>query len=606
VPVIKEIYRFLLFTCCLICLSCGGSRAGDEDSLRIVPAGWERVAFPPPGIEIGEAASFEILNDPSQGQVLSVGQWQAGLWGARFQGKERLPLIRGTITGYYRAEDIDTNAAAVWVRYYKDKKYIHAETLSLPPASEWTSFSLVSRRPPPGTDAAYLAVGLRRHTNGTVFFAGLEFSPDVPEIAFPADPGDPNRPEPPHGFEPSKYFRLAQRDGVWWFVTPEGNALYSVGTDGPWIEVSKAVSRGAPVAALLQRHGFNTLGGWTGVRGWSVANSALLADGKMPMLQMTAMETGTWWGEFDHVLDHRGEPQNRGHAFPDPFDPRFEEAYRRSVQEHVKPVKGKPWLIGWFADNELQHDDLHGYVYSPHCAVEFRRFLEKRYGTIDALNSAWGTDFFHFREITDRKPDVSASSESMQSDARDFAREIVKRYIEITLRVFREEDPGRLVFGNRFMFGDFDYIDLYAAYDGIAINLYPDNDEPGLSDDEIAVLNEAYAWTGKPIVIGEWSVPALDSGLYDAPDKLDWSFPQTVPTQSDRARQAACIALDFYNLPFIVGAHWFTWRDFDSEKRRANRGLLTADDKPYADLLEALKHVHEKMGPAVSYPRATP
>jgi hypothetical protein len=157
------------------------------------------------------------------------------------------------------------------------------------------------------------------------------------------------------------------------------------------------------------------------------------------------------------------------------------------------------------------------------------------------------------------------------------------------------------------MFGDFAYLDLYSGYDGIAINLYPGNNTPGLSDREEAVLREAHATTGKPVIIGEWSVPAVDSGLYDDPSTLDWSWPQVVETQTDRGRQAACVTLDFHNLTFIIGAHWFIWKDFDSEKRRANRGLHTADGKPYVELANALRAVHEKLGPALIYrPAASP
>lgn len=98
--------------------------------------------------------------------------------------------------------------------------------------------------------------------------------------------------------------------------------------------------------------------------------------------------------------------------------------------------------------------------------------------------------------------------------------------------------------------------------------------------------------TGKPIIIGEWSIPAVDSGLYDNPAKLDWSWSAVVATQEERARQAGRVTIDFYNLPFVVGAHWFTWRDFDSPKRRANRGLFKADDQPWTDLLHRLSAAH--------------
>ena len=58
---------------------------------------------------------------------------------------------------------------------------------------------------------------------------------------------------------------------------------------------------------------------------------------------------------------------------------------------------------------------------------------------------------------------------------------------------------------------------MYAACDGIAINLYPRNIHAGLGPDERALLEEVNRRMHKPIVISEWSVPALDSGFYSDP-----------------------------------------------------------------------------------------
>jgi agarase len=190
----------------------------------------------------------------------------------------------------------------------------------------------------------------------------------------------------------------------------------------------------------------------------------------------------------------------------------------------------------------------------------------------------------------------------MKEDCLEFEKVIVRKYIDVTISTIRAEDPDHLIFSNRFMMGDFGdwprLIELYIGYDGIAINMYPANRAPGLSEPEKAVFRMAHEKTGMPIIVGEWSVPAIDSGLYDDPDLLDWSWPECVDTQQDRARQAALVTVDFYNLPFIVGAHWFTWQDIDDSRRRANRGLLTADGRRYAELLEGLARAHEAIAEA--------
>ena len=81
------------------------------------------------------------------------------------------------------------------------------------------------------------------------------------------------------------------------------------------------------------------------------------------------------------------------------------------------------------------------------------------------------------------------------------------------------------------------------------------------------------------------------SGLYENYAHLDWSFPQIVATQQQRARHAAEFLTGLYNLPFVIGAHWFTWSDIDSPQRQANRGLFKANNDPWPELQESLTNV---------------
>ena len=126
--------------------------------------------------------------------------------------------------------------------------------------------------------------------------------------------------------------------------------------------------------------------------------------------------------------------------------------------------------------------------------------------------------------------------------------------------------------------------------------MYPSNRHPGPDPQGMELLRLIHARTGRPLIIGEWSVPSQDSGLYERRKAaLDWSWKQVVPTQRIRAQQAAHITAGYYSLPFMVGAHWFTWRDFDSEVREANRGLVRSDGAPYEDLTRELTRVHERI-----------
>ena len=350
-------------------------------------------------------------------------------------------------------------------------------------------------------------------------------------------------------------------------------------------------SKGLEVAEQLRQCGFNSLAGWTNLDRWAQVNDALIAKGQLALPMFVVLQSNTLAGEFDWLTDGVDRASD-GHRFPDPFDPRFESAYLAAAKKAHAVVGDKPWFVAWFADNELSHDRLYRRVWSRACSESFVQSLQVRYRTIARLNEVWKTDYISFTDLSLQKPVPTLPNDPRMADYLAFERKIVQRYVEVTIRCIRAVDPDRPIFSNRFMASDIAayarLLDLYKPYDGIGVNLYPANRGEGLSGSEAAFLKMFYDLTGKPILIGEWSVPAVDSGLYDPAQKpgLDWSWNEALADQTQRAAQAQRLALDFYNLPFVVGAHWFTWQDIDTPDRRANRGLVRTDGIPVGRTLE--------------------
>ena len=92
-------------------------------------------------------------------------------------------------------------------------------------------------------------------------------------------------------------------------------------------------------------------------------------------------------------------------------------------------------------------------------------------------------------------------------------------------------------------------------------------------------MKRLHEGTGKPVIIGEWSVPAIGPELYgfgvDPYDRpLDWSWPQVVRSQVERGEVYRACMLQLASMDFIVGAGWFKPIDVNSPIRRANRGLI--------------------------------
>ncbi len=563
-------------------------------ALPIGEQAWQPRLFELEGVPEGEAARLEITQVPGWGASLAVGPWRAGRYGARFETVERLKILNGQVRGVYRTEDIEPFAAAIWVIFHRADGRRRTDTFKLAPSPGWKEFAFPIRRPPPDTQAVSLGFGLIQKTEGRVLFTNLSVSTEPFRVEFPESPGTVTRFPPPVRLAKTGRIRLTEHDGAWWLVSPTGQPFYSIGADGPYFDPESDLATGREFLEVMRRLRFNSLAGWTSVPGWAALNKAVISEGSQPLVMFRALESGTSHDDFDRLV-----PADN-HSFPDPFDPRWEEWLRNHVRGIASLVRGEPWFAALFADNEVSHRELYRHLWTPNCSAALRTFLQAKYGDIGALNSAWGSGFRSFDDLVAQRPDPVLQHGPMYEDLFAFSREVVRKYAETAARVIREELPGHIVFSNRLMLDDvtywLKYLDLYAVFDGIAVNMYPANLSPGLNDNERMILELVHEKTGKPVLISEWSVPALDSGLYDNPDKLDWSYDEAVDTQTERARQAARIVIDYYNMPFVVGAHWFFWNDFDSDKRQANRGLFLTSGQPWIELQVALGRAAQLTG----------
>ncbi len=597
---------FLLLAPLVVLLPAHAVRGSAEESLSLEEKKWRPIVFlgtQYKGLDPSEAFEFAFGRDPDEGGYVVVGPWHAGFWAARMEYRTRFPWRAPVVHGQYRTEGLGPFQAVATVSFFRGDKRLAKRRYFLPPSPGWSSFEFVERRPPEGTDSFSLAFGLDEPTAGKAYFAGLGIRPaaDSPAL-FPA-PAPPRRRLPTGKFDGTGYFRLVESGGSSWFVTPDGKPFYSLATDGPRVsDLDIAFGKGPEYARLIKSYGFNSLAGWTRGQDWVKVNGDLGFSGQEPLPLFATIQSNSIAGAFSWLEDSSGRTKSEGHRFPDPFDPRFEEAYRQAVKKVFDLLGDKPWFAGWFTDNEISHSELYRYVYSPRCGEAFEAFLRRRFPAIEDLNKEWSTAFSSFGEILSEKPDP-ALSPAMKKTFIDFERRIVERYVDVIVGSVKSHDPHRLIFSNRFNAGGIEtyarVIDLYGRFDAIAVNLYPSNAAAGLSANEGAFLAMLHELTGKALIISEWSVPALDSGLYRFTDgsSPDSSWNETVSDQEERAAKAALVTLDFFNTPYVIGSHWFTWKDINSKHRRANRGLFTSAQAPWEKLLQSLAGAHSLIAP---------
>lgn len=208
----------------------------------------------------------------------------------------------------------------------------------------------------------------------------------------------------------------------------------------------------------------------------------------------------------DHVrVDHAGVRQQHGsrqHASL--AHPGFRERCRIVVDAMVTHFREVPGVIGWQVDNELNTHfaDDHNQA----ALLAFRRWLEQRYGNVDALNGAWGNCFWSqtvrsFDEVLipiDMRP--AAVNTSAMLDYKRFLQWLSADFLREQIEVVRAANPEWFVFHNVGIPNGANYRgDLGRNLDVLAFDVYPmlfDFDPTTRSRTHRRTIDAMRAWTG--------------------------------------------------------------------------------------------------------------
>ncbi len=129
----------------------------------------------------------------------------------------------------------------------------------------------------------------------------------------------------------------------------------------------------------------------------------------------------------------------------------FDEAMR--ISDAVAHRYGEnPHVVGWQTDNELCCHDT-AVSASPAALAGFRAWLAARYGSIDALNAAWGNVFWsmEYRNFAEIELPVGAVTETSPAHRMALARyssDMVVRFHSAMVATIRARSPGRWVTHN--------------------------------------------------------------------------------------------------------------------------------------------------------------
>ncbi|MDJ0946555.1 MAG: beta-galactosidase [Kiloniellales bacterium] len=285
------------------------------------------------------------------------------------------------------------------------------------------------------------------------------------------------------------------------------------------------------------------------------------------------------------AVDREGRPRGFGSRRHYCFShPGYREESARIVTALAEAFGSHPALVAWQTDNEYGcHDTV--LSYSAAALDGFRAWCAARYGTVEALNRAWGNVFWSmayraFDEVGLPNLTVTEANPAHELAFRRYASEAVVSFNRRQVEIIRRHSPGRDVLHN-FMggFTGFDHFALSADLDVATWDSYPlGHLERDLRDDD---RKRRYLKVGDP------DFQAFHHDLYRACGRGRWWVMEQQPGAVNWAPHNPIPAPGAVRLwaqeAFAAGAEvvsFFRWRQAPFGQEQMHEGLLLPDGRP--------------------------
>lgn len=257
-----------------------------------------------------------------------------------------------------------------------------------------------------------------------------------------------------------------------------------------------------------------------------------------------------------------------------------------------------PHVRAWQTDNEYGcHDTV--ISYSQSACSGFRDWLRAKYGSISALNSAWGNVFWSmeyggFSQIDLPNLTVTEANPSHVMDFRRYCSAMVVEFNQVQTRILRQHTDAPLLHNYMGRITDFDHFELGEDLDIATWDSYP----IGFLEDR-AGQNEA--WIAKFMRQGDPDFQAFHHDLYRAVGKGRWWVMEQQPGPVNWAPFNPAPLPGMVRLwsweAFAHGAEmvcYFRWRQVPFGQEQFHSGLLKVDGEPALGLAE-VKQVGEEI-----------
>ncbi|MGV8997239.1 MAG: beta-galactosidase [Parvibaculaceae bacterium] len=256
----------------------------------------------------------------------------------------------------------------------------------------------------------------------------------------------------------------------------------------------------------------------------------------------------------------------------------------RIVGEMAKRYGSHPGVVAWQTDNEYGcHDTVRSYSQS--ALLGFRHWLEARYGTIAALNEAWGNVFWSmeyrsFAEVDLPDGAVTETNPSHRVDFDRYSSDQVIAFNKVQTDVIRALAPSHQILHNFMTFHvDFDHFAVMEDMDIATWDSYPLGSIDVFERDP--VHKATYARTGDP------DLQAFHHDLYRGTGRGRFGIMEQQPGPVNWAQYNTDAQKGMVRLwgmeGFAHGAElvaYFRWRQAPFAQEQFHAGLNMPDNTP--------------------------
>ena len=261
--------------------------------------------------------------------------------------------------------------------------------------------------------------------------------------------------------------------------------------------------------------------------------------------------------------------------------PAFRFHAERVIRSLLGHVAGHPAVIGYQADNETKHYHNHG----PAVQQAFVAHLKDRFGTTDALNKAFGLDYWSNRvnDWEDFPPVDATINASLGSAYAAFQRSLVTEYLAWQVDLIREyRKPGQFITHN------FDF-----EWRGHSFGVQPDVDHFAASRPfDVAGIDvyhpTQHRLTGAEISFCGDVARSWKHANYFVLETQAQGFPEWVPFPGQLRLQAFSHFASGANL-----VEYWHWHSIHNSFETYWKGLLSHDLRPNPTYEEAVEWGNE-------------